>query len=70
MKRNKFLEFIGFKFIANNNTGEIHRVETLSKACRISMMTNARYITGRKVRKLLKKGHNGCRFCYAEKDNG
>lgn len=72
MKRNKFLEFIGFKFIVNNNKSskEIHRVRSITTSCRISMMTDAKYITKRKAAKLLKNGHNGCRFCYHEKDNG
>lgn len=71
MKRNRFLEFIGFRYVANHNSMEIHRLKTEHKNCHIEAMTNAGYCTALWADHLMFfKGYNGCRWCYKEKDNG
>ena len=71
MKRNKFLELIGYKFIANHNSKEIHRVTGITNQCRLLPMTNAEYCSAKTAKRLIKdSGYNGCRYCYKEADNG
>lgn len=68
MKRNYFLEFIGFSHIANMGSKEIHDLEHFSKRCNIDKITNGRYIWSE--RRWIKKGFNGCRFCNKKEDKG
>ena len=71
MKRNKFLELIGYKYIFNHNSKEIHRVTGINSPCRVEYMTNAEYCTTKKAKRLIDNGgYNGCRYCYKEADNG
>lgn len=70
MKRNKFLELIGFKFIVNHESKEIHRVKFLTENCFVDTMVNSGYATARKVKKLLRQNYNGCRHCYKAEDKG
>ena len=44
MKRNRFKEFFGAKYIANLGTKELHEVAKVTKKCRIEMITKWRYI--------------------------
>lgn len=69
MKRSKLREFF-FPYISNERSKEVHRVSTLTPQCRIDLLANGKYRTRRKVKKLLKAGYNGCRWCFGEKDNG
>lgn len=68
MKRNKLLECIGFKFIVNHESKEIHRVNLLTQNCFVKKMKNSVYSTLWSVKRLLKKGYNGCTHCYKSKD--
>jgi hypothetical protein len=70
MKRNKFLEFAGFAYIANHGTREIHRVSSLTSRCRVILIRRGGYCTAWKATKLLKKGYNGCRYCNKKEDKG
>lgn len=70
MKRNKLLECIGFKYIVNHSTNEIHRVKFLTENCFVYKMTSAGYATGWKIKRLLKQGYNGCRNCFKSEDKG
>ena len=72
MKRNKILEKIGFRFIVNHNSGEVHRVKDLHVNCGIEAMTNAGYCTKFRVKKLYKRDekYNGCYWCNKEEDKG
>jgi hypothetical protein len=63
MKRNRLLESIGFRFIANRRTGEIHRVDSLHVNCNTEAMTRAGYCTWLWHRILLMIGYNGCYRC-------
>ena len=71
MKRCKLLEYFGFRYIINKNTGEIHDLDNEHKNCHIGMMRKAKYITKAKLFKLLKSGKaNGCRYCLKKWDTG
>lgn len=67
MKINKFKKFFGYKYIANHNSKEIHRIEDITKYCHISLMKNATQETRRKAIKLLHNGYDGCKHCYKDK---
>ena len=69
MERNYFKEFFGAKGIVNKGTKEIHVVKSLTKQCRISMITKGRYIWNLKKWEQ-KPGYNGCRYCNPKKDRG
>jgi hypothetical protein len=69
MRRCRLIERLGFKYIANHRTKEIHRVEHLTSRCRINLLKRSGYCTRWWQEKLLRKGYNGCRYCYKEKDS-
>ena len=70
MKRNKFLEAIGFRFIVNHRSGEVHRVGYLTKFCKINVLSSGAYATKWWVKRLMKrsKKYNGCAYCFKAKD--
>lgn len=71
MKRIKILEAIGFKYIINKATKEIHYAPRISNKCGIQYLRNGKYATARRVKRLItKKGYNGCVHCFPEQDNG
>jgi hypothetical protein len=66
MKRSKFLEMIGFRYVLNHNPRslEIHRVDDLKKNCNVEAMTNAGYHT--KLSQFIARkwfGYDGCAKC-------
>ena len=71
MNRNYFLELIGFGYLINHNTKEIHRVKTLTPSCLIYLMKNYGYGTKIYVWFLINFfGYNGCAYCFKEEDKG
>ena len=70
IKRNLFIEFFGWRYIVNHNTKEIHRADSTDSRCRFHLMTKCERITKRKLKKLLERGYNGCRWCLQEYDLG
>ena len=68
MKRSKFKEAFGAKHIANLSSQEIHKVDALHTNCHIELIKNGRYIWSSK--KWLKKGFNGCCWCFPKADKG
>lgn len=67
MKRNKWLERFGFRYILNHTSKEIHRVSELKIMCRVHLMTNAGYHTKLSqfvARKF--KGYDGCCKCNSK----
>lgn len=62
--KNLFTKLLGFKFVINNNTSEIHKLSNLKTNCHVDLMTNKTYV--KKSEELLKNGYNGCRWCYDE----
>lgn len=64
MKRNNLLERIGFRYILNHNSKEIHRVADLKTNCNVDLMVSAGYHTKLSqfiARKLF--GYDGCQKC-------
>ena len=73
MKRNKFLEAIGFHYLLNKNSNEIHDVRINHKNCHLDKMTNVKYFFFKKsVTRLMRKNENvnGCRYCLKKWDTG
>ncbi|MCK9627732.1 MAG: hypothetical protein M0R37_03970 [Bacteroidales bacterium] len=69
MKRNKLLEKIGFRYLVNLKSKEIHRVSFLKESCNLSVMVHAFYAPKLLVLILLRYGFNGCCHCYTSKNN-
>jgi len=73
MTRNFTLEKLGFKFIRNKRSKEIHRLKHSAGNCQLSLIApqNGKYCTKLYALFLMKfKKHNGCVHCYKSKDNG
>jgi hypothetical protein len=56
------------KYVVNYYSKEIHRKDSKDTRCRINNMTNCADIDVYQMRRLLKKGYNGCRYCLPEHD--
>jgi hypothetical protein len=67
MKPNKFLTAIGFRYVVNRETKEIHRATFCQH---VAKMSHPRLCTGWWARRLLMMGYDGCRWCWPEKNNG
>ena len=73
MRRNKFLEKIGFHYLLNKNSNEMHDVRVNHKNCHLDKMTNVRYFFFKKsaIRQMRRsKWVNGCRWCLKKWDTG
>lgn len=71
MVRSNFKEnWLGYKYIVNHRTKEIHSVKDITSKCRIASLTRAEYITRCGMKKYLAMGYNGCSKCFKDKDNG
>ena len=69
MKRNGFLEWLGAGYIANHGSKELHKVDAINgKRCRIWMIKNGGYVWN--LKKYLKRGYNGCKYCFPKQDKG
>ena len=63
------LPIIGFNFVINHSTRQIHRLKNKKSDCLIEQMVNKKHGTKLYVLYLLKyKKYDGCRHCYVEKD--
>lgn len=56
------------KYVVNYHSKEIHSKDSKDTRCRIKNMTNCAEINKFQLRKLLKRGYNGCRYCLPEFD--
>lgn len=56
------------KFIVNYYSKEIHKKDSKDTRCRINNMTNCAEINDYQMRRLFKKGYNGCCYCNKEYD--
>lgn len=66
MKRNKLLEVLGYHFVLNRTTNEVHDLNKLHKNCQFKLMRNCRYISGRQARKIInKEPRDACRWCMS-----
>ena len=63
---------LGYKYILNTRSMEVHLADSTNKACGLDKMAehNKVYITEAKFKKLMsgKSGVNGCRFCMKDHD--
>jgi hypothetical protein len=64
-----FLKLFGYRYIVNMGTKEIHRIDGNAR-CRTDMIRHGKYVTERRMRKMLKSGFNGCRYCLKKFDTG
>lgn len=64
-KRKKLLEFLGWNYVVNHNTKNIHEVKYSSERCNLNQQNaeNCEYIRNRKVKKLLNEGYGICLHC-------
>jgi hypothetical protein len=70
-KRNKLVEFLGWKYIVNHATKSIHKVTNASERCNFQLMLkcNTEYVRERKMEKLIVMGYDGCGWCFPEFHN-
>ncbi len=69
--KEKALMLLGYKYVANTSTKEIHRLTNPKcHATEHLAKKNRKYLTEKQFTKYLKDGYNGCRFCLKEYDNG
>lgn len=63
--RNYFLEALGFGYIINHPTKEIHKVKNLKGNCKTYLIKDIRYGNGLYVFILIKFfEYNGCYHCF------
>jgi hypothetical protein len=69
-KFEKFMYWLGYRYILNKSTKEIHRLSTKHKNCRLELMSNKnkKYISTNNVGMLFAIGYNGCKYCYKDED--
>jgi len=60
------LKVLGYKYVVNNHTDEIHKLSNIKTNCHLELMTDINYV--KSSEELLKDGYNGCRWCYNETD--
>jgi len=68
-----FLIFLGFGYLVNHRSKEIHQLNEKHKNCKIHLITkhNREYVSRRKALRLIKEdGYNGCRWCWDDADKG
>lgn len=64
MKRNYFLEALGYRYIYNKKTEEIHDAKRLHKSCQFKLMRNCHYISKRNAMRIIKKDKkDACKWC-------
>lgn len=54
---------IGFRYIVNLNTGEIHDSQNRQYGCHLELMKHKRFITEKQMHGLIERGFDGCRWC-------
>jgi hypothetical protein len=67
MKR-LFLRLLGYKYVANLRSKEIHRLDTEFKQCNIPLIRRKKYLREKDLTLWLHAGYNGCRFCMKAVD--
>ncbi len=71
------LKLLGYNYLLNKNTGEVHDLRNLKSRCGIDKMSNknkkflneSEYNDLMKIGKFEKKSINGCRFCMEKLDS-
>ena len=69
--KERFLYAIGYKYLANRETHEIHKMSNPVCHTTVHMaQKNRMYLTSKQALNLLKGEYNGCRFCLNKYDKG
>lgn len=68
----KFMYWLGYRYVYNKRSKEIHCLENKHVNCNFQIMSrkNKRYMTESKAMKHLMNEANGCRWCMSEFNNG
>jgi hypothetical protein len=67
MKINKFKKFLGWNYIVNHNTREIHKLNSSDKKCRIFYITNGNQVRKKKAMDFYYFDHyDGCKHCLKD----
>lgn len=69
----KIMKLIGYSYVVNKNTDEIHDLNNVHTNCKLLIMSkkNKKYITRKTADKLLSEtSHDGCRWCMKDRNNG
>lgn len=69
---NKLLSFLGYRYLGNGNTMEIHDLRNFHRNCNIHLISkkNKIRITEKEKNFAIKAGFNGCRWCMKYYDLG
>lgn len=72
----RLLKIIGYKYVLNINTGEVHDLDNLTNRCQVGRIAdkNKKYLTKKQFQKSINcvinnKRVNGCRYCIPKSDN-
>jgi hypothetical protein len=68
----KIMFWMGYRYIYNKESNEVHRLSTKHKNCNLQLMSrkNKQYITYIEMKLKFAQGADGCRWCYSEKNTG
>ena len=70
-----FKKILGFKYVLNKNTGEIHSLTNMTKRCGFIDEKNRFLLSKHKLKKIIGKKYNdklvnGCHWCLKKHDLG
>jgi hypothetical protein len=63
-----FMRLIGYKYVANLNSKEIHRINSKYSQCHLTEIKDRKYLREKQIPLWVQYGYNGCRFCFKEID--
>jgi len=69
----KLMRTIGFRYVINKNTMEIHDLKNVQTNCKLTVMSNKNksYCNKSKKEELMRDTlHDGCRWCLPSENNG
>lgn len=69
----KIMMLLGYRYVLNRRSDEIHRLENKHKNCQLKVMSscNKQYLTENQKDNLFADGGaDGCRWCWNEKNTG
>lgn len=62
----KIKKMLGYRYIVNLHTWEIHDLKNPHVNCKIDMMSDKKMITKKQLHLYLEDGYNGCRWCLKQ----
>lgn len=66
----KIKKILGYRYIVNLNTWEIHDLKNTHENCKLNLMTNKKMITKKQLNAYLEDGFDGCKWCLKEYNKG